>query len=622
MQGNRAVNRNCPKTAEKWAENFFIVMLALYPLRHIGWGLDLMDTGYNYANFTYIEHMDPMWFFATWLSNIVGNWLTALPKADTLIGMNFYTGLSVSVLALTAYWFCTRRLKLRPWIAFVGEMAAVSLCWCPTALLYNYLTYIILLAGCILLYLGLVKENRLCLVAAGCCLGTNVFVRFSNLPEMGLIVAVWAYDFICALREQRQEREKRSGFWKRTAVHTGLCLAGYLGAAAFFLLVLQTEYGLKEYFSGISRLFAMTDTATDYQATSMLRKLLWEYVETFYWVKRLLVILCGGVILFGLTGMVKGKASRYLKRAAWGIWVVVCAAVPVWLYLRGFCSARFYSYDAMLRSAVLFMMLTMFIALLRIFLAERVEEKLISGMLILILLLTSIGSNNGVYPSINNLFLAAPYTFSQCYAFLKNAKDKKAGVITLSAAPVKGLLTVLLLLCLFQFGGFGLKFVFAEGTGVRDISASVENNAVLRGIGMPEEKAEWMTELSAYVNENGLAGQELITFGTVSVMPSLSFYLQMPAAFNPWCELQSYGYSVMEERLTGLEGTPVIILENQNAYYEEGGVDALLQNGADAQTAERFETDRKFQLLLSFMRERGYEQTFRNGKFAVYRVTE
>lgn len=622
MQDNRAVNRKCPKAVEKWAENFFIVMLALYPLRHIGQGLDLMDTGYNYANFTYIEHMDPMWFFATWLSNIVGNWMTALPKADTLIGMNFYTGLSVSVLALTAYWFCTRRLKLCPWIVFVGEMAAVSLCWCPTALLYNYLTYIILLVCCILLYLGLVKENRICLVAAGCCLGTNVFVRFSNLPEMGLIVAVWAYDFICAGRERRQETEKRTGFWKRTAVHTGLCLTGYLGAMVFFLLVLQAEYGLNEYFKGISRLFSMTDTATDYQAVSMVRKLLWEYVENLYWVVRLLAVLCGGVILFGLTGMVKGKASRYLRRTAEGIWLVVCAAVPVWLYRRGFCSARFYSYDAMLRAAVLFMMLTMFIAMLRILFAEREEEKLISGMLILILLLTSIGSNNGVYPSINNLFLAAPYTLSQCYAFFKNARDKKAGRITLSATPAKGLLAAFLLLCLFQFGGFGLKFVFMEGTGVRDISASVENNAVLKGIGMSEEKAQWMTELSAYVNENGLAGQELITFGTVSAMPSLSFYLQMPAAFNPWCELQSYGYFVMEERLSALEKAPVIILENQNAYYEEGGREALLRNGGDAQTAERLETDRKFQLLLSFMEERGYEQTFRNEKFAVYRVLE
>lgn len=52
----------------KWGsqlENLAIVILAFYPLRHIGWGLDLWDTGYNYANFQYMgtRHMDPMWFF-------------------------------------------------------------------------------------------------------------------------------------------------------------------------------------------------------------------------------------------------------------------------------------------------------------------------------------------------------------------------------------------------------------------------------------------------------------------------------------------------------------------------------------------------------------------------------
>ena len=54
----------------KWAgilENLFVVILVFYPLRHITWGLDLWDTGYNYANFQYMgtKHMDSMWLFST-----------------------------------------------------------------------------------------------------------------------------------------------------------------------------------------------------------------------------------------------------------------------------------------------------------------------------------------------------------------------------------------------------------------------------------------------------------------------------------------------------------------------------------------------------------------------------
>ncbi len=151
------------------------LFLALYPMRHINWGLDLWDTGYNYSNFQYMgtEHMDNMWLFSTYLATAVGSFLQKLPFAGTLVGMNFYTGLFVSALALTGYWFCIKKLHMPAWIAFLGEVAAVCLCWCPTALLYNYLTYVLFLAGCLFLYQGLSREKNGLLVAAGICLGTN-----------------------------------------------------------------------------------------------------------------------------------------------------------------------------------------------------------------------------------------------------------------------------------------------------------------------------------------------------------------------------------------------------------------------------------------------------------------
>ena len=79
-----------------------IFILILYPLRHVTWGLDLWDTGYNYGNFRFLGegYLDPMWFFSTYLANVTGHFLTLLPFGDTLIGMNVYTGLQVSILAV------------------------------------------------------------------------------------------------------------------------------------------------------------------------------------------------------------------------------------------------------------------------------------------------------------------------------------------------------------------------------------------------------------------------------------------------------------------------------------------------------------------------------------------
>lgn len=661
-------------------ENLFIVILAFYPLRHISLGIDLWDTGYNYANFQFMgeEHIGSVWLFSTYLANMVGSWLTRLPSADTLRGMNLYTGLFVSVLALTGYFFCTRKLKIPKGIAFVGEMAAISLCWCPTALLYNYLTYVLFLGAFILLYLGLTKENRGFLAGAGILLGTNVLVRFPNLSEMAMIVAVWAYDIILWLEERKENRmekmaglgrqeenavtargstemqkEKRefSGFWKRILGHTLWCFLGYAGALAVLLGYIHICYGIDAYFGGIVRLFGMTDTAMDYKPKAMIMSIVGDYVEQLYWVSRIGIILLGGMVLFAVEGWLeerlrkKGKgvgavtagvtdagkdscekAVRFLHIGARILWVAVSIAMIVWLYVRKYYSFLFYSYDPIIRLGTVFLMLAMLIAVIRIFHRDSPrEEKLVSGMVVLVILLTSIGSNNGVMPAMNNLFVAAPYTLWESWRFLRNAGDKRGkGGLVISSFPAKGFLTAFLALCLFQFGGFGVKFVFAEATGIQEANTFVGNNAILKNVKMNPEKAQWMMEISDYVNENELEGKEVILYGYI---PALSYYLQMPPAFNAWPDLDSYSLEVMKEELAELEAMitekgaekPVIILENNYALYKEESAGEVSLFPLSEEKRQKIGDEAKWKLLMEFMDMMGYEQTFRNVKFGLYR---
>lgn len=626
-------------------ENLFIVILAFYPLRHVQWGLDLMDTGYNYANYTYMgtEHMDPMWLFSTWLSNAAGHLLTRLPGGGTLVGMNIYTGLFVSLLAVLCYLFCTKKLNIRPWAAFLGEMAAISLCWCPTALLYNYMTYV-LFAGCfILLYYGLTTDKKGYLIAAGVCLGANVLVRFSNLPEAAMILAVWFYDFVWAGEDKRESRRKSEqtsktessqepeGFWRKLFRHTGWCLLGYLAALLVLLGIIHIRYGIGEYAAGIARLFAMTDTATDYRAVDMVRNMLHDYTENFYWLLRMGVFLAAGMAAAMVAELIKvrGRAAVIVKRAAQAACIVLAVLMTGWLYYRDgegirvpFCILDFCDYASMRRPGILFLMLTLFIAAVRVLHPRsRKEERLVGSMLILVIFLTSIGSNNRTYPSINNLFIAAPYTLQACFSFLTGYRDKKISRVTVPVFPVKCILAAVLIICGIQFAGFGVKFAFAEAAGVRDLSAGVDNNEVLKNVKMSAEKAGWLSSLTAYVKENGLQGQEVILYGApgTRAIPSLSYYLQMPAAFNPWLNLASYGYEVMEADLQGLgDKTPVVLLENASALYAEGGGQALTAAGLDESVAGALAGDEKLRLILSFMEQNGYEQTFRNEKFAVY----
>lgn len=650
----------------EWWEPVVLVLLFWYPLRHIYRGLDLWDTGYNYANFLYMgtDHMDSMWLFSTYLSNAAGNLLTRLPMAGTLAGMNLYTGLFASVLAVMGYLFCTRKLGIPGALSFIGEFAALSLCWCPTALLYNYMTYV-LFTGCVmLLYVGLTERKKWCLFGAGICLGANVLVRFSNLPEAALILAVWLYAFL----EGRENRDdKRSGF-VLAVNYTLWCLAGYLAVLAVLFGWIQIRYGMDEYLAGISRLFAMTDKATDYKAGSMVKQLVMTYVDNLYWIFRIGVISFVGIVGFAVaerlaawieqadnaSGFVNAKAgenaanntgrqadadgkkrlpeSRFFLGELQLIWSGVTVLMICWLYMRGFCSMQYDNYGAILRPGISFLTLTLGICVIRI-LQRGVGkgEKLLSALVFLTVLLTSIGSNNGIYPSLNHLFIAAPYTLCQCWRFVKDAEDlsfratgKKQRVwgFEIRLFPVKMVLIVLIFLFLYQSGRFGWSFVFAEATGAKNMSVMVDNNETLKGVQMSPERARWMREISEYVTEHGLEGRELIPFGSV---PAMSFYLKMPAAFNPWSDLDSYNEAVMWEALKGeMEKVrqggkrPVVLLEASYAMYMMDGEAALRQAGLQDKAIEKIrEKDGKIQRLKIYIEDMDYGVTFTNEKFVL-----
>lgn len=630
-------------------EFVFVAILVLYPLRHIAWGLDLWDTGYGYANFEYMgtQHMDPMWLFSTYLTTAIGHVFSLLPGAKTLIGMNFYTGLSISFLAVLGYYFCVKVLKIPAVLVFLGEFTAVSFCWCPTGSFYNYVTYVFYLVSVVCLYLGLARGKKGWLFAAGVALGCNVLSRFSNLPEAAMIVGVWAYGIICWLEErkeivqsadtsggiaeERKARKKAAGakLRKKLLQDTGMCLAGYLTALLILFGYIQIRYGMDEYVKGIQRLFSMTEVATDYTAASMIMGMFDWYFQNLYWEIRMCVFLVVGIVAVGVLELIgsyveKDTVTKVLRILEWAGSLALAAVMVFWLYRQGFCAREYTNYGAIIWPGVTFLTLTLLVTLWRIFTPSAPkEEKLISGLIFLIVLITSLGSNNKLYPSMNNLFLALPYMYWQFYRFCKYVGSFRWKRITISAIPAKCLFGGFLLLFFVQVGLFGRSFVFVEGTGVQDLSAQVTNNETLKGVWMSKERAGWMQEISEYVNTEGLAGRDVLIYGQI---PALSYYLQMPAAFNPWPDLDSYqigqlelDMQKMQERMDA-DATyrPVVLLEKKYAVYLEGGEAALMRMEPTEKEQGWIVDNPKLLLIGKFMEDYGYEKTFENEKFVIY----
>ena len=575
----------------------FPLVLVCYPFRNINIGLDLWDVGYNYANFTYmgLEHMDSMWLFSTYLANALGHFFTLLPGGDTLIGLNFYTGLMVSLLALVSYRFLIRNLQIPEWLVFAGEFVAISLSWCPSAVLYNYLTYFLLLIAVIYIYKGLVGEKGIYLVIAGSVLGTNVFVRFANIPEAGLILAVWVYGIISCKKISKVLKE------------TGLCVLGYVCALVFWLGYLFLRYGFSTYITGIKQLFLMSDEATNYSIKSLIKGVFSSYIQDLHWVL--------WIVFFLALAIVVVTWSR--KDIKWIVYILMSVVTIIWLYGGKFCDLRFDEYSSMQHPSILFLMLALLVCCIRIMQnGVHKEEKLLAMLIALLIFISAFGSSTGVFSSINNLFLVAPYVMLNICKFCHTSMEKVKICIStgdnkwymqLNLVAVKVMLVLVVCIFLFQSILFGANFIYVEASGAKNANTEVENSNLLKGVYMSEERAKWMKEINEYVERNQLSGKEVILYGYI---PGLSFYLKMPSAFNPWSDLSSYSTETMNYAMAQLEKElvegadfPVVILE-QN----------VINNGIDEIE------DQKLAKILDFINKYGYIETFSNAKFILYEV--
>ena len=599
----RVKNFICP-------DGLYILLLIAYAMRHVNWGLDLLDTGYSYINFQYMdmEHMDSMWLFSTYLANVIGSFLLKLPFADTLLVQNIYTTVFVALLAVAGYIFCTKKLNMSRWITFLGEIIALSLCWCPSSVLYNYVSYLLLLICVVLLYKGLTEEKKWLLFVAGVCLGANILTRFSNLPQMALIVAVWAY----GLLEYIETKEK--GVGKCTVNRTLWCLGGYLTGLLPLLTIIHFQYGLDEYIMGISRLFGMTEAATDYSPINMVISVLYSYYENIYWVLKTGYYVLIGMVACFVINTIKNKIQFVQKNrtlqivlelVAGFISVVLAVAMIRNFYVDGLCTLDFYAYDSIRNPSILIMMLTMFVAFIKLLRKDvAIGDKLVGIMVVLIIFISSIGSNNGIYSSLNNLFLVAPYTLWNVYEFIGTGRDIAFKGLRFSVIPIKGMLVGILLFYMFQTTMFGYTFFYTEAEGAKNVSVTVDNHPLLVGIKMSPDKAKLVEITYDYVIKNDLVGRESITVGH---RPAIAYYLNLPPSFNAWHSLHSYSLEQMildmeelQKQIDAKEILPPIVIASKS--YPD------------------YEIDEKWNMLVQFMEDNGYERTLEVEEYVFYEV--
>ena len=555
---------------------FFPVVLLLYPLIGVNQGLDISDTMYSLTNYEYIETLNPMWLFSTYLSNVFGAVIMRFPGADTMLGFSIYCSFVTSVIALVSYYFL--KSFMPGWMIFIGEFIAESICFSPRVILYNYLTYLFFTLGTVFLLLGIFawKRQNLYLFIAGVCLGLNVMVRFPNIVETSLILVLWFYGYIT--RDKVQEILKK----------TGVCILGFVAGFAVPFIFTVVKYGAASYVSGIMGLFGMTEGASDYSSGGMIGLILEAYKTTLSNMAIMVPCVAAGIIMFLLV------PEKYvmIKKI---LFIGGILILTKYYFATGVFTRNYYYYDSMFQAAMMFIISGIVLSVigsLGILNGSRQEQTLAFTALMLILV-TPIGSNNYTFPILNNLFLIAPIIL-----WLFRRMMQRAGESQYNFAW-EAMFTFVLIVLFIQGALFHLGYSFMDGADgtPRDSYVNIKK---AEHMVTTDYNSQTLEELSEVLRTNDLNDTKVILFGGI---PGISYLFDMyPAIDTTWPDLDSYSVDNFDKQLMELsvsaEPTPTIIIGKDMAEYANIGM--------------------KYDILLDYIVNHDYNKVFEGDRFIVF----
>ncbi len=553
-----------------------VTVLFLLPFLHVNSGVEYTDTGYSLGNYENFAQAQGTWALATFLSNVTGWIMTKLPFGHTMLGMQVYCNAVLSAILVLSF------LKLKKYLparyVFLGEVLAWALSWCPRVILYNYLTYFFLTAGCLVLIKAIKVQKKKYFYLAGVLLGINLFVRFSNLTQAALI-AVVLYDAFL-----------RKKTFRSTMQYVGLCVAGYMSAVLAVLGFIMIFYGASDYFVMIQSLFSMEETESSYSLISMIQEPILAYWEQLKWLWWIPVFTAVGTLCYKFC---KKTVAKYMVS---GCFLAGMLAIVLTYYKLGLFWRHYNDYSCFKIWAVAFVVFTLGMALYVILCKTASQtEKCLACMMGVIVLITPLGSNNALYPVYNNLYLVAPFTFAMAMKYIGHKKSEKLWISKIA-------LSVMCMVLLVQSLLFGWVFTFRDAGFTTGIDTTITENKVLYGMRTTAERAAWIEELSVYVYDNNLSGKKVLLYGEI---PFASYALEMPSVLSSsWADLDTVlNAEGMQKEMDAIEEPPVVIIAADR--YED------LLNCP--------ETDNEKALLIAeYMQENSYRETFRNEKFVVY----
>ena len=611
-------NINKKKRLIEW---IFTIILFVYPMRKAFVGLDLMDAGYSLGNYKYFDTMHEGWKLATYLANVTGMVLSKLPFGNTWVGMNLYTSAFIGITAAFVYRFfvvrTTGKMKNNHVILFIAEIFGLSLCWSPSVILYQNLGYIFMSFAVIILYKAIKEEKNTLYITAGIVLGLAVMVRMPNITYMAFIIPLWYNCIVNDLNWKNNCADSTDNSNNKYMIlikKTLFCITGYLLGAIIPLICICIKYGFSAYPNMISWLFGMTENAADYKSSSMIMSMFNDYFCYGIWFLLFVV--------YAILGIIAAKFLQKCVNSKNPLWdllykVLFAAGFAILLrlcYGRGMFDFDYSEYFCMYKWVTVYLIIVIIMCIIFLLRGKTdADIKLWSVFLPVIIFITPLGSNNGLYPIINNLYIVAPCSAYMLYLLFEEIAHSKFVADKKAYFALKFVLCAVIFCTVLQSVLFGVFFVFHDAESMKDKKYQVQTNefTALRYLNTAILKKNAVEELGKFISQNDLKASEVILFGDI---PAVSYLFDLkPAIYTTWVDLDSNSLELLKNNLTELENRdedyPIVILGNDAVAY----LDTMyMEKGMDTYKY------RKLILIREFMEKNEYVKSFSNDVFSVF----
>lgn len=562
-----------------------VSMIIIYPSLLVFQGLDFTDTGFYLTSYVQIFNSprNLRYELLYWLSDVIGGiWLR-------FFGGLGYIGIRLAwVLIIWIIIFCYYKLLckyINKNILLTGLFIMLIFTSNTTHTLdYNTLTTLFYGIGSISLFYGVTNNKNYLILLGAFVLGLGIFLRLPNVLGMGLVLGIFYYGLIEKITFRNQLRQ---------------CLyfaIGYILAIVFTIILMKLLGHLNYYIDSLKLVIGLGSNS---KASHGIGNLIFLFISNYLNVIKLVIMF--GIIIIGAIILT--------------IPIVRKSEFPTVLYVFVFIISlmlwsRYYSFDSYKNSISAINGFTDIALILYIFNFIKTSNKfrLISLLGLLILILTPLGSDNGIYNSIFGMWLSGVillWTIFQIDVLI----NFKSISLKNSLNSFKSLICIVFIaFCLVQ----GYRYTYRD-TVNRSLMKYSINNKSLRGIFTTKDRAKVVGELLNQTKDYVKKNENLLAYSDIQLI----YYLTETKPYLHTSFQRAYSDDkfiiTLNEAKNEYKKLPVIIIQTTDTTNKNW---PLINNKL---FAKKMEESIRFKCVKNFMIKHNYKLKWSNKCFQIWR---